>query len=69
MSENKKNWQKPEIFIICSNPVQNGTHAGTHEHLITHSSPGGPTLPGKFVLFTAPGKGHIHAHTKNFYAS
>ncbi|MGF7077907.1 hypothetical protein [Mucilaginibacter sp. UYCu711] len=69
MSENKKQWQKPEIYLLSSNPVQNGIHVGTHEHLITHSSPGASTFPGKFILFTAPGKGHIRNHTKNYYAS
>ncbi|MGF7081908.1 hypothetical protein [Mucilaginibacter sp. UYCu711] len=62
----KKVWQKPDLYVLGTNGVNTGTHAGLHEKSITHSVYVGS---GHFILSKTSGGNTLASHTKNWYDS
>ena len=73
----KKNWMIPQVILISQTTVNNGSHAGAHEHTVL---PGGTTtsIGGQhFDIFRTTQNFHLFTHTvpvasgpaTNFFAS
>lgn len=67
----KKQWAKPDFYLIDSDNVRGGANNGIHERNVVSSTPGAnvgkSTRP--FVLYYAGGTFRYGANTKNAYYS
>ena len=60
----KKNWLKPQIFLLDTTNVAGGTHAGHYENNPSHKA-----AAATWSLHTPKGAGFLKTNTKSYYVS